>query len=83
MEHSPWIAEQVAAARPFVSVDDLGRAFGDALRSADASAQAGVLRAHPELGAANLERLTRESRASSAAPRSTGSTTPRVPDCSR
>ena len=42
-------------------MDDLGRAFGDALRAADATAQTGVLCAHPELGAANLERLTSES----------------------
>ena len=61
MEHSPWVAEQVAAARPYASVDDLGRAFGEAIRAGGPSAQADVLRAHPELGAANLERLTRES----------------------
>lgn len=61
MEHSPWVAERVAAGRPFPSVDDLGGAFGEALRDAAATTQADVLRAHPELGAANLERLTRAS----------------------
>ena len=57
-------------------LDDLGRAFGDALRAAHATAQSGVLRDTPSSAPPTSSASPASPRASSAAPRSTGSTTP-------
>jgi len=48
-EHSPWIAGQVAAQRPFASVEALHAALCEVVRSADAEAQLALIREHPDL----------------------------------
>jgi 2-oxo-4-hydroxy-4-carboxy-5-ureidoimidazoline decarboxylase len=48
-EHSPWVAEAVAGARPFGSADALHLAMMRAVRVAPREAQLALLRAHPEL----------------------------------
>ena len=48
-EHSPWVAEQVFAQRPFLSVDALHAAMSAAVRAAPPEAQLALIRAHPEL----------------------------------
>lgn len=48
-EHSPWIAEQAWAERPFASVDALHAAMLGVVRRAPHGAQIDFLCAHPEL----------------------------------
>lgn len=48
-EHSPWVAEAVADARPFGSHGELHRAMCDAVRQAGEAAQLALIRAHPDL----------------------------------
>jgi len=62
-EHSPWIPERAAAARPFANITALKLALQQAVRDAGADAQLGLIRAHPELAgkAAVAGTLTRES----------------------
>jgi N-carbamoyl-L-amino-acid hydrolase len=48
-EHSPWVPQRVAAARPFGSVLALHRALCDAVLDADVERQLALIRAHPEL----------------------------------
>ena len=48
-EHSPWVAERAASARPFASRDALVEAFASALRGAARDERLAVLRAHPDL----------------------------------
>jgi allantoate deiminase/N-carbamoyl-L-amino-acid hydrolase len=48
-EHSPWVPERVAAARPFASGVALHQAMCDAIMQADESLQLALIRAHPEL----------------------------------
>jgi N-carbamoyl-L-amino-acid hydrolase len=62
-EHSPWIARQAAASRPFVSLAQLELALVQAVRDAGIDAQLALIRAHPELaGKAMVARtLTSES----------------------
>lgn len=48
-EHSPWIAEQALAARPFRSLSHLKQAMADIVRQAPAEKQLALIRAHPEL----------------------------------
>ncbi len=48
-EHSPWIAEQAAAARPFASLVQLKHAMAQVVRGAGRDAQLALIRAHPEL----------------------------------
>ena len=48
-EHTPWIAEQAYAARPFASVDALHRAMIAALAAATHDAKLALICAHPEL----------------------------------
>ena len=48
-EHSPWIAEQGLAQRPFTSLAHLKHAMCDVLAHAGRDAQLGLIRAHPEL----------------------------------
>ncbi len=62
-EHSPWVAEAAAVARPFPSLAALKRALADAVRCAPRERQLALVRAHPELaGRAMVARtLTAES----------------------
>ena len=48
-EHSPWIAEQAAAKRPFATLAQLKHALVTVLRDAGRGAQVALIRAHPEL----------------------------------
>ena len=62
-EHSPWIADQALAARPFQSLSHLKHAMTVVLKNAGRQAQLDLIRAHPELaGKAMVSRsLTTES----------------------
>jgi OHCU decarboxylase len=62
-EHSPWVAQQAYAARPFSSVDDLHRAMMASVRAASREQQLALVRAHPELAGAEAKqgRLTASS----------------------
>ncbi|TAG36884.1 MAG: 2-oxo-4-hydroxy-4-carboxy-5-ureidoimidazoline decarboxylase [Polaromonas sp.] len=48
-EHSPWIAEQAWAKRPFKSLDQLKLALVQVVRDAGRERQMALVRAHPEL----------------------------------
>ena len=48
-EHSPWIAERAAAARPFARVAALHDALCGVVRAATAGEQLALIRAHPDL----------------------------------
>jgi 2-oxo-4-hydroxy-4-carboxy-5-ureidoimidazoline decarboxylase len=48
-EHSPWVAQRAAAARPFADVDALHAAMCAALDASSDAAQLALIRAHPEL----------------------------------
>ncbi len=48
-EHSPWIAEQALASRPFRSLAHLKHCMVQVLREAGREAQVTLIRAHPEL----------------------------------
>jgi 2-oxo-4-hydroxy-4-carboxy-5-ureidoimidazoline decarboxylase len=58
-EHSPWVAEQAAAHRPFADRSAMITAFEQALRAAGPDAQLALIRAHPDL--ATRARLTADS----------------------
>ena len=62
-EHSPWIAERAAAARPFTTLSQLKQAMVAVVQQAGIDAQLALIRAHPELaGKAMLSQtLTAES----------------------
>ena len=73
-EHSPWVAERTAAARPFADRDGLHQAMIQTMRNGSPDEQLALLNAHPDLGArarmsdasvneqanAGLDQLTRE-----------------------
>ena len=48
-EHSPWVAERAAAARPFADREAVVAAFVAAVRDAPPEAQLALIRAHPDL----------------------------------
>lgn len=48
-EHSPWVAERAAAARPFASREAVVKAFAAAVRDAPPESQLALIRAHPDL----------------------------------
>jgi 2-oxo-4-hydroxy-4-carboxy-5-ureidoimidazoline decarboxylase len=48
-EHSPWIAEQAANARPFAGVSQLFEAMKTAVERAPAELKLALIRAHPDL----------------------------------
>lgn len=48
-EHSPWVAEAAAAARPFDSLDALAAAMQAVVDAAAPERQLALIRAHPEL----------------------------------
>ena len=58
-EHSPWVAREALAFRPFASREAMIRHFEVALRAANHNAQLALLRAHPDL--ATKARLTDDS----------------------
>ncbi|MBC8056343.1 MAG: 2-oxo-4-hydroxy-4-carboxy-5-ureidoimidazoline decarboxylase [Rhizobiales bacterium] len=62
-EHSPWIAEQAAARRPFATLAQLKHALVTVLREAGREAQIALIRAHPELAGKAMvsKKLTAES----------------------
>ena len=55
-EHSPWVAERAAAARPFTSRLHLLDAMRAVVQRAHADEQLGLIRAHPQLGARGRNR---------------------------
>ncbi|MGS1106136.1 2-oxo-4-hydroxy-4-carboxy-5-ureidoimidazoline decarboxylase [Achromobacter anxifer] len=59
--HAPWIAERALGHRPFRSLADLAQRLRRAVNDADAEARTALLRAHPELGAAQGTRLDADS----------------------
>jgi 2-oxo-4-hydroxy-4-carboxy-5-ureidoimidazoline decarboxylase len=64
-EHAPWVAEQVAARRPFATLAALHQAMQDAVRNAGTERQLALIKAHPDLAgkAARTGNLTAESTA--------------------
>jgi OHCU decarboxylase len=62
-EHSPWIAREVATARPFASREDLLRAMWEVVLTAPDDRKLALLRAHPDLAGkfARAAALTAES----------------------
>lgn len=48
-EHSPWVAERVARARPFASVSEMHEMMMGAVEAAGEDEQLALLRAHPDL----------------------------------
>lgn len=48
-EHSPWIAQEALAQRPFRSLGHLKQAMADVVRKAGEDRQLALIRAHPEL----------------------------------
>jgi N-carbamoyl-L-amino-acid hydrolase len=62
-EHSPWIPERAAAARPFATCAALKFALQEVVSRASTDEQLGLIRAHPELAgkAAIAGQLTAES----------------------
>src|SRR4051794_3560140 len=63
-EHSPWVAEAAARARPFVSRDAMVEAFQRAVLEGGEGARLSLLEAHPDLAgkAAIAGNLTADSR---------------------
>lgn len=59
-EHSPWVAKQAAASRPFATREAMVLAFEQALRAASPELQLMLIRAHPDL--ATRAKLTSDSR---------------------
>ena len=58
-EHSPWVAREADAARPFANREALVRYFETAIRAANRDAQLALLKAHPDL--ATKAKLTDDS----------------------
>src|SRR3954454_320212 len=48
-EHSPWVARDAFARRPFASVSELAGALEAAMRAAPRARQLDLIRAHPQL----------------------------------
>ena len=55
-EHSPWVPQRAAAARPFASRLDLLDAMRAVVQAAPVEEQLGLIRAHPQLGARGRKR---------------------------
>ena len=58
-EHSPWVAREADAARPFADREALVMHFEAAIRAANHDAQLALIRAHPDL--ATKAKLTEDS----------------------
>jgi 2-oxo-4-hydroxy-4-carboxy-5-ureidoimidazoline decarboxylase len=63
MEHAPWIAEAVYAARPFASLSALHQATIDTVRNAGEERKLALIKGHPELAVKTLDTLTADSAA--------------------
>lgn len=61
MEHAPWVAETVAAARPFSSMAVLYQAMIDAVRNVDDERKLALIKGHPQLAVKTLDTLTADS----------------------
>lgn len=55
-EHSPWVAERAAGARPFGSREQLLKAMCAVVQEASTEEQLALIRAHPQLGARGRRR---------------------------
>ena len=55
-EHSPWVAQSAAAARPFASRLQLLDAMRAVVQAAPREEQLALIRAHPQLGARGRKR---------------------------
>ena len=55
-EHSPWVAERAAKARPFRSRTELLDEMRSVVQRASAAEQLALIRAHPQLGARGRSR---------------------------
>lgn len=62
-EHSPWVAEEAWAERPFASAEALHAALCATMRAAPRDRQLALIRAHPDLAGrlARQSQLTKES----------------------
>jgi 2-oxo-4-hydroxy-4-carboxy-5-ureidoimidazoline decarboxylase len=62
-EHSPWVAQESASARPFASVDEMHAFMANIVECAGETLQLALIDAHPELAgkAAVRGELTHES----------------------
>jgi 2-oxo-4-hydroxy-4-carboxy-5-ureidoimidazoline decarboxylase len=62
-EHSPWVAEETWARRPFRDAAQLHAALGATMRAASREKQLALIRAHPDLAGrlAQQRKLTAES----------------------
>ncbi len=62
-EHTPWIARQAWARRPFATLAQLKHGLAEIVRGAGRDAQLALIRAHPELAGKAMvaQRLTTES----------------------
>jgi len=56
-EHSPWVAQRAATARPFSSRLEMLDAMRAVVQAAPIEEQLGLVRAHPQLGARGRKRL--------------------------
>jgi 2-oxo-4-hydroxy-4-carboxy-5-ureidoimidazoline decarboxylase len=63
MEHAPWVAEAVYAARPFSSLAALYQAMIDAVRDAGDERKLALIKGHPQLAVKTLDTLTADSAA--------------------
>lgn len=61
MEHAPWVAEAVYAARPFATLTALHQAMIDAVRNASDERKLALIRGHPELAVKAMDTLTADS----------------------
>ncbi len=55
-EHSPWVAQRAARARPFGSREQLHEAMCRQVAEASTAEQDALIRAHPKLGARGRQR---------------------------
>jgi 2-oxo-4-hydroxy-4-carboxy-5-ureidoimidazoline decarboxylase len=62
-EHAPWVAQTVAQARPFASVDAMHQAMVQAVRALDETQRVALFAGHPELAGADARagRMTPDS----------------------
>ncbi len=62
-EHSPWVADEAWAKRPFASLAQLKLSLVEVVRAANREARLALIRAHPELAGKAMEakKLTAES----------------------
>lgn len=67
-EHAPWVAEAVAAQRPFATLSALHEAMSEAVRSAPAEQGLALIKGHPDLAgkAARAGTMTADSKAEQA-----------------